>query len=307
MAARENLAMLLRRWLINAGLLVVVAVLAAAATLEGEQADAQTRLTPLPAAEIERIRLQRAGEPAIVLERAALGWRMREPYPAAADDAQLRKLLPVAEARTQRTLPAAVVDAGALGLQQPAIRLWLDDLELRFGGTEPVAGLRYVQVGDLVHVIEDSHLPQLLAPVEDYLSRRLLPPGFSPGIGSIDGRPLTADMLARLVDVQALAVEPLGDRLSGQLLSIASADGGEDLRFLVTDAGTRWSRLDQRLSYVFTTPPIAEIDEDTGFALPAEEQSTGPMRSERLLPDDTGGDAPLLDEDAPMPTRKLSP
>lgn len=301
--------MLTRRWLLNAGLLAVAVLLWSAAALEDERAEAQARLTPLESNGIERIRLLRAGETAIVLERSEHGWVMREPYPAAAAAAPIGQLLPLAEARTRRTLPAAVVDASALGLAQPAIRLWLDDLELRFGGTEPVDGLRYVQVGDLVHVIEDRHLPQLLAPAEDFLSRRLLPPGFSPGIGSIDGRPLTADMLATLADVEALAVEPLGDRLSGRLLSVASADGAEDLRFLVADAGTRWSRLDQRLSYVFTTPPIAEIEEDTASpAPPAAGAAPGGRPSRELLPPDSDtGDLPVTDGDAPLPTQKLSP
>lgn len=307
--------MLARRWLLNAGLLAIAALLWSAASLEDERAETKARLTPLQASGIERIRLQRAGETAVVLERGEHGWVMREPYPAAAAATPIGKLLPLAEVQTRRTLPAAVVDASALGLAQPAIRLWLDDLELRFGGTEPVDGLRYVQVGDLVHVIEDRHLPQLLAPAEDFLSRRLLPPGFSPGIGSIDGRPLTADVLATLADVEALAVEPLGDRLSGRLLSVASADGAEDLRFLVADAGTRWSRLDQRLSYVFTSPPIAEIDEDAvsppsrpaGTGVGAGAAAGGRPSPAFLSPDSDRGDLPVADDDAPLPTHKLSP
>jgi hypothetical protein len=267
--------MLLQRWLINLVLFGLVLVLALAVRLELRQATLATRLTPLLAEDVKDIRLQRAGQPALHLVRDGAAWRMLEPFPVKADQAMLDKLLPIVAATTERTLPAAALDLPRLGLDPAPIQLWLDDLELRIGGTEPIAEQRYVQVGDSVYLTDNRFLPPLLAPAEDYVDKRLLPPGFSPGIGRIDGRPLTADTLAVLADSRAQRVEPLTGQLSGHVLNIESADDGPGLRFLVADGGTRWSRLDQHLSYIFAAPPLAEADEDAAPAA-AEPMGTAP-------------------------------
>jgi hypothetical protein len=267
---------LARRWLVNLLLAAVAAWLALLALGEHRRVEQAGRLTPLDPGRIERVELRRVNEPPLVLERDDGQWWMREPIAAPADADAVARLLPVAAAHSGRVLPAAAADLDGLGLGAPVLHLRLDGLELRFGATEPIADRRYVQVGDLVHLVDDSYLAGLLTPVPDLLSRRLLPPGFSPGLGSIDGRPLSADALADLVGVEAERVEPLAGELSGHLLRIASADGGAGLRFLVADGGTRWSRLDQRLSWLFTTPPLLETDEDIALEMPPAAGTTGP-------------------------------
>jgi hypothetical protein len=297
------MSMLRRRWLINLVLLLVAVALTLAAQLQQRQADLATRLTPLAADDIRSLRLQRAGEPALTLERNGDAWRMLEPFPADVDSALVDRLLPITAALTHRSLPADALELPPLGLDPAAIRLWLDELELRFGGTEPIDGRRYVQIGDLVHLVDDRHLPQLLAPATDYVSRRLLPPGFSPGLGNIDGRPLAADALAALAESEALRVEPLNGALSGRLLSIESADGGAGLRFLVTDGGARWSRLDQRLTYVFAVAPLSELDAQ------ADAADTNPLQTDPFAPPigASDGQALLPAPDEPLPRVELRP
>jgi hypothetical protein len=187
-----------------------------------------------------------------------------------------------------------------------------------------------VQIGDMVHLIDDRHLPQLLATAADYASKRLLPPGFSPGLARIDGRPLGAGAVAGLVDAEAERIEPLTGQLSGRVLTLESADAGQGLRFLIDDGGTRWSRLDQRLSYIFTRPPLAEVDEDRAFE-PVAQPFAQPFASgdnnafqgatdQELLQlqptPQSGPDAELMpvellptspDADPPLPTQKLTP
>jgi hypothetical protein len=296
------MSLLRRRWLINLVLLLVAAALALTAQLQQQRTALSARLTRLAADDIRSLRLQRAGEPDLRLSRDGDAWQMLEPFPAAAERALIDKLLPIVAAVTHRALPAAAVELPRLGLDPAAIRLWLDELELRFGGTEPIAGQRYVQIGDTVYLIDDRHLPQLLAPAEDYLSRRLLPPDFSPGLGSIDGRPLAAGALAALAEAEALRVEPFSGALSGRLLTIESADGGAGLRFLVTDGGRRWSRLDQRLSYVFALPPLTEVTADL------EHTSSDPRQTDDpFAPAPGAGDAPLSPQEEDRPRLELQP
>lgn len=244
------------RWLVNLGLALLVAALLVPVRGELRREAHLARLTPLQPERIERVELRRTGEPPIVLVRRDGAWQMQEPIAAAADGTAIARLLAISEAPSRRALPVAAADLNHLGLAAPAIRLVLDGVELRFGAHDPIEMDRYVQVGDLIHLIEDRFSAQLLAAPPAWVGRRLLPKGFSPGIGSLDGQPLSGASLAALVNVEATRVEPFTGELTGAVLRIESADGGDGLRFLVGDGGRRFSRLDQRMSWVFDTPPL---------------------------------------------------
>jgi hypothetical protein len=248
------------RWLVNLFLLVLAVGLAALIQLTEHGETQAGRLTPLEPDTIEQVRLERADADPIILRRSETGWQMTSPYPVTADPAQLHRLLPIAAAANQRSIPIAGVDLTELGLDPPLVRLWLDDVLLEIGGTEPIAALRYVRVGDLIHLIDDRFIGRLLAPPEDYIGKTLLPPDFSPGIGSLNGEPLSADELAVLADARAERVEPLGQALSGIMLEVQSADAADSLRFLVADDGRRWSRLDLRLSWLFRASPLPRLE-----------------------------------------------
>ncbi len=250
--------MMIQRWLINLGLALIAALLSLLAVQDVQDQVSSGRLTDLDPERVRSILLQRSAGPLIRLEHSEHGWRMRAPIEAPADNDAVARLLRIAHARVGRVLPADAAAAGRLGLDPPRVRLSLDGLTLNIGKLDPIGHRRYVRVGDLVQLIDDDQLPWLLAPPEQFLSRRLLPTDFSPGLGSIDGRPLSADVLAGLVDVIAERVEPLDGELGGRILLIQSADGQERLRFLLDDGGTRWTRLDQRLSYLLAQPPLSE-------------------------------------------------
>jgi hypothetical protein len=264
-AARINM---LDRWLINLALALVAALLAWLVLQDLQDDLGSGRLTELAPDSVQQIELTRNAAPLIRLERRDGDWWMREPFEAPADADAVKRLLGITSARVGRVLPADAAALGRLGLDPPRIRLSLDGLTLRIGDTDPVSDHRYVMIGDLVQLIPDDQLPWLLADPERYLSRRLLPEGFSPGLGSIDGRPLSSDALAALVDLFAAEVQSMRGELSGRIVLIRSADGDDVLRFLVADGGTSWTRLDQRLSYRFATPPLVETDEDDATAPP---------------------------------------
>jgi hypothetical protein len=61
-------------------------------------------------------------------------------------------------------------------------------------------------------------------------------------------------------------VEPLGEELSGRLLSLDPGNGGKTVRFLVSEDGRRWARLDLRLRYRLPHPPAWASDGEMSFA-----------------------------------------
>lgn len=255
--------MIAERWLVNLALAAFAGLLGWLVASDLQRELSSGRLTDLKPAAISRVKLERGSSPPIRLERGEDGWWMRAPIDAPADAEPVRQLLAIARARVRRVLPVDAAAVGRLGLEPPRVRLSLDGLALDIGAAEPVAQRLYVKTSDLIQLIDDQQLPWLLAPPERFLSRRLLPEGFSPGLGSIDGRPLSADALAGLVGVEAERVEPLSGELSGRVLEITSADTGDLLRFLVSEAGTRWTRLDQRLTYWLSQRPLVEADTNT--------------------------------------------
>lgn len=321
--------MLKRRWIINLALVAVALGLALAARLEHDRERLATTLTAMQPEAIQGLTLQRPGEPLIRMVRNDdSGWRMLEPFSAPAASLAIGKLLSISATVVHRSIPAAAADLSQLRLDPPLISLRLDDLELRIGTTEPVDERRYIQIGDMVHLIDDGYLPQLLASAEHYLDRRLLPTGFSPMLGTIDGRPLGTAAVAGLADAEAIRVEPLTGQLGGRLVTLAPADGGKTLRFLVDEGGTRWSRLDQRLSYLFASPPLTEVNED----MTSDDMTAGLPGPFELLPPsqpinqsdfESISDGDLLELRAPtepatkellpapastpMPTEKLTP
>ena len=56
-------------------------------------------------------------------------------------------------------------DLAHFGLQPPRYRLKLDDQTLLIGKLDPASGLRYVQVGDQIHLVSDSYTHFLNTPL----------------------------------------------------------------------------------------------------------------------------------------------
>jgi hypothetical protein len=179
---------------------------------------------------------------------------MERPYPVTADAERIGELVRIASTPVHRTLPKGA-SAERLGLDADSLRLTLNGLVLRFGDIDPIGQHRYVAIGGQVHLIGDGFQHHLLASAEDYVGRTLLPPGFRSGGGTLNGAPLSQDQLAALDGLAADTVEPLGTELSGWPLSVASGDGTQTLRFLISEEGHSWARLDLRLRYLVATPP----------------------------------------------------
>lgn len=286
------------RWLINLALASIAAWLAWLVFQDIQYSVSRGRLTDLDPAAVQRIELERSAGALIRLERSDDQWWMRAPLEAPADADAVARLLRIARARVDRVLPADATALGRLGLDPPRIRLELDGLRLMLGATEPVSARRYVMIGDLVQLIDDDQLRWLLAPPEQYLSRRLLPAGFQPAAGRIDGRALSAEALAGLVDVRAEQVQPLTGELGGRVVMLRAADSDQVLRFLVDDGGTRWTRLDQRLSYRLARPPLSETDEDAGQRSPLAPPSASGAPTDRRRSESPPTQSRRPDDDA---------
>lgn len=231
-------------------------------------------------ADLRLIQVEREGEPLIRLERTSAGWRMQEPMEVDADQEHLDKLLGVLQAPVERSFPEQGAALAQIGLAPPRLKLKLDSLTLGFGGLDPLNQRRYVGADGLVHLIADRFHHLLIAPPVDYVSRAPLPAGRPAAFATLSGVPLGAASLEALAGLRAERVEPLGAELSGEALQVKFSDGSA-IRFLVSEDRRRWSRLDQRLRYVMTDPPLLELDPTAIDPTPPEPPPTAPA----ALPD----------------------
>ncbi len=161
---------------------MVVAALAALVVLQpGRRTeDARPSLTAIDPGGVERLVIERRGEPTVRLARREGGWRMEAPQAIAADETRVARMLQVLGAESAASYPADRLDLAEVGLEAPHARLVADGASIAFGAEHPIEPQRYVRVGDTVHLIDARHFRAATAQVAELVSRRLLPPESRP-------------------------------------------------------------------------------------------------------------------------------
>jgi hypothetical protein len=261
------------RWLINLFLLIGLGLLVLVIHHTLTLTDRPATLATGAGVDLRRIEIERSGEPRIVLERDATGWRMREPLAVDADAGRIDQLIGLLDAPVYRSFPAQSVTLADLGLDPIKTTLRFDGLTLAFGGTDPIDQHRYVAADGLIHLIDDRYQHLLIAPPIDYYSRAILPQGPAPRFATLNGVPLAAKSLKALSTITAERVEPLAGDLSGEPLQFKFADGTA-LRFLVSQDRRRWDRPDFKLRYVLAEGMLLELDPGAVDPTPASPPRT---------------------------------
>jgi hypothetical protein len=160
--------------LLNLILLAVLAVLAGVAFFEPGKEKAQTvYLTDIDTASLDRFELSNGEN--LVFEKQNGLWRLAAPFAAPANDIRVRQLLAIAKAESKARYPLKPEDLPKFELAKPKAVLTLGQTKLVFGGFEPIDMLRYVQIGDTLHLAADDFAHHLAAKATDYVDKKLLP------------------------------------------------------------------------------------------------------------------------------------
>ena len=130
--ALANLALLLA--VTGAGLWIYVKPSREALTMH-----ALSARTP---AQASKIRIEREGHPAIVLDRRGNEWRLAAPVSAEADAYAVERVLAILTARAPERYAAVNLDQ--FELERPRVRLTIDHESFAFGMTNPFSGEQYV-------------------------------------------------------------------------------------------------------------------------------------------------------------------
>ena len=234
------------RWLTNLLLFTAVVALSLVARYEpGLDKPQELRLTPLAAADITHIELQRPVRERLIMNRDDDGrwWLAREPR-LPAEPHQIQALTRLAEQRVTRRYDASELELSRLELDPPRASLTLNDTRIDFGGLEPLENLRYLRVGNQVSLVPDIYMYLVEARYTNFVRRRLLPPGTRiqrlrlPEIELLRGdkgwvakpeRGLSGDTLQQFIDdwqnAAAINIREAAEKTTGEPIELELSDG----------------------------------------------------------------------------------
>lgn len=166
-----------RRALLNLGMLVAVAVLAALLYFDPGHTPPPPKPAPLALGNdaVTHLEIAPRNQPAVVLDRTEAGWRMHKPYAVAANPTMVHNVLDALRSPAQAVYPAGKVDPQQSRLATPSLVVTINDRRLVFGGSEPVNHWQYLKSGEQVLMINALSFYKLRHTAEDFVSRRLLP------------------------------------------------------------------------------------------------------------------------------------
>ncbi|MBI3778188.1 MAG: DUF4340 domain-containing protein [Gammaproteobacteria bacterium] len=164
-----------QRWLLNAGLLALIAALGWIVTqrMSQQQVAPSPPLTSLPAVAVAHVRIERPEQPEIVLEKPGAAWRLTAPIPARANNLNVENLLRVLAAPAETRFPAVPTQLAQYGLEKPLARVRLENEEIAFGALHPLKNQIYVLHNNEVVLIPGYLLSDAAAPYTRFIDSHL--------------------------------------------------------------------------------------------------------------------------------------
>ena len=241
------------RLLLNIMLLALVIALSMIAYRSTDKdADKVIPLTMLAPDSISEIHI-RHNQRETELRKQGDRWVMTQPIRINANNFRINTLLKLLTTTSQADYAIDGLDLAKYGLDQAATSIRFNDSEIAFGISNPVSGLRYVRVGDRVHLIDDSFYPLLSSQTGALVARELLPQDAdvsklvlpeitlsrNPDGSWRSDKNAGADAIGQTLDnwkhVQAFGVHNYMQRKSLARIEVYLGDEPEPLRFVVTD------------------------------------------------------------------------
>lgn len=163
------------RWLVNFTLLLLVAGIAAFLYLRPKPVELSTQtyaLSKLDPNSFSHISISLPGKPPVQLEKQQGRWAMTQPFQGRADLASVGRVLSVAVATAKEKFPAT--DLARFGLDNPSLKVKVDNEEFSFGMYHPVTGEQFVAYKDTVYVLPTIYSEGATIQPLELLDKRVL-------------------------------------------------------------------------------------------------------------------------------------
>jgi len=223
------------RLLLNLVLVLIIIGLALLVIYEpGKQPEPSLpKLTGLKPQDVSTIHIERTTAGPISLYKQQGVWYMREPYRLPANDYRVQSLLRLLQTDSHAQHDLSKLNPAKYGLDKPRATITFNDkLKIAFGNTESLSKQRYVQIGNILHLIVDTFYYQAASPATGYASHAILPTGKITDLqlpdmqltlkdGQWQLQPpredRSADVLTELIDnwqsAQAIQLKPFEDKV----------------------------------------------------------------------------------------------
>ncbi|HEY8353896.1 MAG TPA: DUF4340 domain-containing protein [Methylophilaceae bacterium] len=149
---------MIKRWLINLGLLLVIAGIVTFLHLRPKPESTGPEVyevSSLKLADISRVQIEFPTKAPVSFEKVDDYWHMTQPYQARADQQTVQRIMSVVAATSLTKFPTD--DLAKFGLDQPRLKLKLNEHEFLFGTYNPVSSEQYVAYQDAVYLLSPTY------------------------------------------------------------------------------------------------------------------------------------------------------
>ncbi len=247
------MASLSKRWLINYLLFTAILVLTWIGyrfPIREDQKLSQKLITPMKAADIQRLRIENADQ-IIDIERGDGDgqWMITSPIHWYANQLAVNRLTSLAEQPLHSKLASSQIDLSTIGLRIPKAIVTLNDTAIAFGGTNRIGNRRYLLIPPNVYLVDDIHYAFVSQGLAGLVDPRLLPPGLDlqslrlpsgllrqvNGEWTLAGKPdpRAARLIEQWRQLQAAAIKPYRPKGTPLQKIVATTVNGETIEFFV--------------------------------------------------------------------------
>lgn len=140
-----------------------------------EPPDQTVPLTTLHPGQITQIEITRQNTPPITMVKEQQDWYIHAPINVAANTPRIENVLRMLQTTSHARFEASDKDLGAYSLDHPLAEVRFNDVEVAFGGNEPLNNRRYVRIGSTISLIADSFYYQVIADLSSFVALNPLP------------------------------------------------------------------------------------------------------------------------------------
>lgn len=165
------------RWIVNLVLLVLVLSISAFLYLRPakQEAEVQTfELSTRKLADFNQITVEYPTKAAVKYEKRDGYWYMNAPYQTRADQLLTQRILSILAAKSPDKFSSA--DLAKFGLDNPRVKLKLNDEVFTFGTHNPVTQVQYVLHHDSVYTLDSSYEEAATIQEIEMVDKRMLTP-----------------------------------------------------------------------------------------------------------------------------------
>lgn len=163
------------RWLLNLVLLVAVIGIAAFLHFRHKPVDATPKEYPvsnLASSNFSQVTIEFPTKKSLQLEKRGGHWFLLQPYPARANEGLVRYLLAIAAATSKEKFPAT--KAPQYGLDNPVLKVRLDDAVFSFGIHQPLTSEQYMGYKDGIYLVPNIYGESASLQVAEFVDKHPL-------------------------------------------------------------------------------------------------------------------------------------